>query len=174
MAKLVESGLGHKFCLECTRAFLNYILRALLRDISFAKSHLSCHLAQTTWVPGPNPFFYHAKFCFQLRPVFTLRKYVSLMIFDFFLIWVMPMPRYDDKEEDRGSRLDSQYPKKDAGIHEHHLTHICKKNWFYICQVLKTSSRRTNQCGVKTIAKIVGGSETEVTKTKLHIVVFYT
>ena len=54
------------------------------------------------------------------------------MIFDFFLIWVMPMPRYDDKEEDGGSGLDSGNPKKDAGIHEHHLTHIYAKKTDFI------------------------------------------
>ena len=61
--------------------------------------------------------------------MFYLDKYVSLIIFYFFLhkIWVMPVPRYDDKEEDGGSGLNSGYPKKDDGIHEHHLTHIYAK-----------------------------------------------
>ena len=77
------------------RAFLNYILRSLFRDISHAKSHLSCHLAQTTWVPRPSPFFHHAKFCSQVRPVFTLTKYVSLKIFDFFFTKSGSCPCHD-------------------------------------------------------------------------------
>ena len=132
VATLVESGLGHKSCLECTRAFLNYILRALFQgyitcQVSSFMSPSTNHLG--TWTKS---LFLPCKISFSVDArfyLFYLEKVCLLNDLWFFLhkLWVMPMPRYDDKEEDGGSGLDSGYPKKDAGIHEHHLTHIYAK-----------------------------------------------